>query len=190
MVLQTLKTGMIAPYTAKNVLGNDINLTSGNIVNNLYQYIFYANYGASVNPASNNQLSLGTYIDVGFGDTPVTSDDLQLADGNMDVITGYSGASVPHPIEGKKYLSIVGQSNNTKSAKESCNKTIVYKNITENTVTVKEIGLYIALNNLNQASAWASSMPLFLVFRKVLDTPIVFAPNDVYAITYRIALDI
>ncbi|MBR3646055.1 MAG: hypothetical protein IKN54_06515 [Lachnospiraceae bacterium] len=189
MVLQSIKKGLVAPYICKNILGTNVNMTTGNLITNVLRMLFYDSASASVSPVSNNQLSSAVYIDVGFGDAPVTENDLTLADGNMDVITGYS-ASVTHPLEGKKYLTIIGQSNNTLGTGEVKSKTIVYRNDTQNDVTVKEIGMYILYNNLNNASLWVNTMPFILGFRKVLENPITFHPGDVYAITYRIAVDI
>lgn len=189
MVLQSIKKGLVSPYVCKNILNTDVNTTTGNIITNLLRMLFLDTANASISPVSNNQLAGYTYIDVGFGDTPVTENDLTLADGNMDVITGYS-ASVTHPLEGKKYLTIVGQSNNTKATGETIDKTIVYRNDTQNDVTVKEIGAYFVYSNLNNASMWVNTMPFILGFRKVLESPITFHPGDVYAITYRIAVEI
>ena len=146
--------------------------------------------------SSSGAFSSQTFMDVGFGDTAVTADDEKLVDGNMTLETTYSGASswaYKKPLDGKEYLAIIAQSNNTKSAKEIVNKTVVYRNDSENTVTVKEIGMYWNVSNMNytQSTAWngINACPIMLAFRKVLTTPIVMAPGDVYAVTYRISLN-
>ncbi len=153
--------------------------------------LFKDNVSASNSPVSSNQLSAAIWMDVGFGDTAASADDIKLADGNMDIVSASGSSPYNHPLEGKKYLTIVGISNNSKVTNEIKNVTVVYRNDTQNTVTIKEVGMYINPINIG-SSYWGNYNQnyILLAMRKVLTTPIAMAPGDVYALTYRVSLNI
>lgn len=195
MFLNAIKGLFRQPFVKKNVLGVNYTGSSGTA----YERFFYSN---ATNAYTNftqttSSFYVQTMLDVGFDDTPVTAEDYKLSDGNMTILNGYSGASswaYKQPLTGKEYLTIIGQSNNSRANNETINKTVVYQNNTDHDVVVKEIGLYEFIQDMpySNSTYWtnANSNSLILAFRKVLENPITFHPGDVYAITYRIALDI
>ena len=195
MFLNAIKGMFRQPFVKKNVLG--ANYTG--IADAAYTRFFSSN---STNAYTNytqttSSFYVQTLLDVGFDDTPVTEEDYKLSDGNMTVLNGYSGGSsweYRQPLTGKEYLTVIGQSNNTRANDETINKTVIYKNNTDHDAVVKEIGLYEFIQDMpySNSSYWtnANNNTLILAFRKVLENPITFHPGDVYAITYRIAVDI
>lgn len=202
MLMDGIKGLFRTPYKLKNVVGGEFNPITNSADANIFKKIFGLmspdNATAKLSVVS-GYMSYGVYMDVGFGDTAVTANDIKLSDGNMTIENAYSTAisqdwAYRIPLQGKEYLTVIGQSNNTKADGEVFNKTVVYRNDTEQNVTVKEIGLYYNVWSpaTSTSSYWqyADNIGIALAFRKVLSTPITFAPGDVYAITYRIALDI
>lgn len=186
MITQGIKNGICHPYTVKNIIDGQFNNAGSST---FFTHLFYQNFGASLSPVSGVSLNANIWFDVGFGDTPATENDLTLADGNMDIVSTASG-TYNHPLVGKKYLTIVSNTYNTKSAGEIKNQTITYRNDTENTVIVKEIGIYELYTNMS-TSSWNSlnENKIVLLTRKVLSNPITFAPGDQYAITYRLKIN-
>lgn len=195
MLMNAVKTRMRQPYQNKNVIGGNY---TGSADSNSYYHFFVPSVNAYVHTGSSSgSFNAQVFMDVGFGDTAVTADDEKLADGNMTLENTYSGASswtYKKPLDGKEYLTIVSQANNTKVDGEIINKTVVYRNDSENTVTIKEVGIYWNISSMNytQSASWnnINGCPIMLAFRKVLTTPVVMAPGDVYAVTYRISLNI
>lgn len=195
MFLNAFKGMFRQPFVKKNVLGADYTGSA----DAAYTRFFLSN---STNALTNYTITSSSFytqtlLDVGFDDTPVTENDYKLSDGNMTILNGYSGASswaYKQPLTGKEYLTVIGQSSNTRADNETINKTVIYRNDTDHDAIVKEIGLYEFVNDMpySNSSYWtnANSNTLILAFRKVLENPITFHPGDVYAITYRIALDI
>ncbi|MCR5475517.1 MAG: hypothetical protein K6F28_10000 [Lachnospiraceae bacterium] len=198
MLVNAIKGFFRQPYIFNNVVG-------GASTQSLGSSSFERFFGRTApNAFTNETKTTGTwyaesFVDVGFGDTPVTADDIKLADGNVTLENAYTTAisqdwTYRIPLQGKEYLTVIGQSNNSKSDNETINKTVVYRNDTDHNVTVKEIGFYQLVRDLavTTKSNWDNqdTLPFVLGFRKVLENPITFAPGDVYAITYRIALDV
>lgn len=194
MFVNASKNNFKQPYNYNNVIGGVGNQRDSACFNAL----LYGTPNAYKNTGSTSgTFATQSFMDVGFGDTPVSADDIKLADGNMTLENKYSGASsweYKKPLDGKEYLTIVSQAGNTKVDGEIINKTVVYRNDTENTVTIKEVGIYWVINSMAYTTAtyWnsLSGCPIALAFRKVLTTPIVMAPGDVYAVTYRVSLNI
>ena len=103
-------------------------------------------------------------MDVGFGDTPPTKDDIDLADSNY----------------ANRKLDISGLSKPTKTAIDvKCFSLIATNNGSEN-VTVKEVGLFYKTANNNTVGCFG------LVARIVLQTPVVIAPGEAYNFIYKI----
>jgi len=132
--------------TYKNFLGNDT--TQANIGENI------TNYSNAVNCYYTNNLR-GSYVDVGFGNTPETADDYKLANSNA--------------IDTPKLTFISNGFVTAGTYPYIRNLTTTYSNDTENYVTITEVG-YV------QKAAQASNGGYnCLLTRTVLDTPI-FVP--------------
>lgn len=58
-----------------------------------------------------------------------------------------------------------------------------YRNETDKTIIVNEIGLY---SNMASKAGNRRDYHLVLLARKVLDTPIIFNPGDVYTVTFNL----
>lgn len=105
----------------------------------------------------------GISIIVGSGDEEPTVKDIRLS--NMISTLSYVTAS-----------TIQGTSDYNKFISVS------YKNNTENTVTVKEVGLMIQETEGTGSRLYRKA----LLGRVVLDTPVVMSPGDTYTFTYCI----
>lgn len=181
MVTKNIKRFLTYPYHAINTLGNDIAGDSGTNSAAAWMSLFGngPQFTKSIVRTDGNQ-AWGKYFDVGFGNTPATSDDVKLADGNLNIVIGSTTV-----LAGQMKLDKVSESQNTKVDGQIDNYTVTLINNTNETLTVKEIGIY-AQNGLVSSSAPRHC----LILRKVLSTPIVFAPGDQYAITYSLSLNI
>ena len=194
MLMNAVKNMFKSPYNYNNVVGGQ-NTSYGSYY---FTKLFRDTPNAyKVLSGTTGSAASQTIIDVGFGDTAVTANDLKLADGNMTFKTeNTSSSSWPYKVQlqGEEYLTIVAQANNSKVDGEITDKTVVYRNDSESTVTIKEIGMYWIFNDMSyNTSTWWNTQngsAMSLAFRKVLTTPIVMAPGDVYAVTYRISLNI
>lgn len=106
------------------------------------------------------------WLDVGYGDTPETFDDIKLSNSN------YSD----------RKLTVLSMTSLSKSSKELINITETVRNDTDNNAIVKEIG-YICnptyQGNLNYC---------VLLMRKVLDNPVTIAPGESYSFNYIVRL--
>lgn len=109
-----------------------------------------------------------SYLEVGFGDTAVTSDDYNLADSN---------ATNPK-------LTCVASGKNNPNGADLINTFANFRNDGASNVVVKEIGVvgHIA------SSSSASVSNVALMYRKVLDTPVTIAPGETYNFNYRIRI--
>ena len=58
-----------------------------------------------------------------------------------------------------------------------------YRNETDKTIIVNEIGLY---SNMVSRAGYGKDYYLVLLARKVLDTPIIFNPGDIYTVTFNL----
>lgn len=120
-------------------------------------YYSYNNHPDIVDVSSN---SIFYYIAVGTNDTPVAASDY--------AIDTPSGVSIV-------YRNDIGLTSN-----QFRNVVCTYKNDNAESVTIKEMGLYLQFRYGSSTSNKASA----LMFRKVLDTPIVMAPGEQRAFTY------
>ena len=145
--------------TPKNFLGN--NTSQANIGGNITGYI------NSVNSYYTNAAS-GSYVDVGFGNTPETADDYKLANSNaIDTPTltfisnGYVTAGTCPYIR---------------------NLTTTYSNDTEDDVTITEVGYVQKAARANDGAYNC------LLTRTVLDTPIVALAGKQVAVTVSLEI--
>ena len=98
----------------------------------------------------------GCYICCGTGNTPESITDYKLDSFvELELVNGSVGFSV------SKILSI-----NT-----------TFKNNTNSSITIKEIGLY------SRPATSTSVHSKILIYRKVLDTPVTIAPDEIYTFT-------
>ena len=112
-----------------------------------------------------NTATRGTYIDIGFGNTAAQKSDYKLEDSNIIdeslAITHLSGGILTNT----PYIRTVYS---------------VYQNNTNDTYTIKEIGLCVK-------GAFANSLLRnAIIARTVLSEPIVMNPGDTYTFTYSI----
>ena len=103
---------------------------------------------------------------MGFGDTPETPDDYQLADSNY----------------ANRKLTVVGIGKNTPALGDIFSVFANFSNDGAENVIVKEIGI---VGNPTDSSTTAN---LCLLYRKVLDSPITIAPGEIYNFSYRVRI--
>ena len=180
------------PYIYTNVVGGQSSGMHSSFCNSFFKM---SPNVAVESKSSSSSLYMSLYMDVGFGDTAVTAEDVKLADGNWNVETSSNQSwTYKNMLPGKKYLSIVGNTSNSKSANEIMNKTVVYRNDHTEAVIIKEIGVYGVINDMSysNASIWNTQdgSMLACLFRKVLSNAITLQPGDIYAVTYRISLSL
>lgn len=106
--------------------------------------------------SAGNRSTTGCYICCGTGNTPESITDYKLDSFvELELVNGSVGFST------SKILSI-----NT-----------TFKNNTNSSITIKEIGLY------SRPATSISAHSKILIYRKVLDTPVTIAPDEVYTFT-------
>lgn len=163
-------TGAISSNVITNIYGssNPVIATDGEAYDyNVFVYLknFLGLYCNSCNEdctesissySAGNRSATGCFMCCGTGNTPESITDYKLDSFvELELVNGSVGFSV------SKILSI-----NT-----------TFKNNTNSSITIKEIGLY------SRPSASTSAHSKVLIYRKVLDTPVTIAPDEVYTFT-------
>lgn len=103
------------------------------------------------------------FVEVGYGDTPVTAEDYNLADSNAS----------------NSLLTCVSSGKNTAQTNEIMSIYANFRNNGASNVTVREIGVVLAANYDYNNVDYA-----LMAYRKVLDTPIIIAPGETYNFSY------
>jgi len=120
-------------------------------------------------PVWNAAASMGsTWLDVGTGDTAETASDYTMTDMNKD-----TGA-----------LTVLSMQSLSRSVGDIINLNLVVKNNGNSNVTIREVG--IAGNPTSSNATWPAVNYTFLLFRKVLDNPVIIAPDETYNFNYRV----
>lgn len=154
--------------------GGSTGLNGTNILGNNTTYVIN-DYGiraacgyTAANPNQYATLGYGSaFVAVGFGDTAESPDDYGLADGN------YS-----NPL-----LSVSAYGKNASAVGDILNLYANYRNNGNSNVTVREVGI---IGNPTGNSQATGSNNVCLLYRKVLDTPVVIAPGETYSFSYNV----
>lgn len=107
-----------------------------------------------------------TFLDVGFGDTPETYGDYQLADSNYVA----------------QKLSIVSAQAVGRGSKDILNVLAIFRNNGAENAIVKEVGIY------GNPCSQSQIDNVELLYRKVLDNPVTIAPGESYSFNYIVRL--
>ena len=177
----TIPAGETRTFSATvNVLGTarvlnnfKLNLTMNNVVSrDGFTYSRESNYdGAGNSPFMNKQTS-NWFPDVGFGSTPMTYEETDLADSNR-----FRDSSLPK-------LSISNaQILDPGTYRPAMLMTFDVTNGTANPMTVTETGLWW------KPISGTGSDKYYLMFREVLSTPVVIAPGETVPFTLRLYID-
>ena len=158
--LSSAKNG--ATVNTVNLSGTTKTIPGGYVA--VWGNLLIAICGGSVN--GYHAAGYGAYIEVGFGDTPESVTDYNLADSNKD------NPKLTY-VAGGKNAAIQGDINNLYAN---------FRNDSGTNVTVREVG--IVGNGVGNSSGDFSEMCLF--FRKVLETPVTIAPGETYSFSYRV----
>lgn len=155
-------------WTSTNTLSTSIFKTFANTSQNA------GNVGGLLTNYNHNTSSYyanataGSYVDVGFGNTPPTSDDYKLEDSNACDTPTLTFISNGYPsINTYPYVR---------------NVTTTYANNSGSDVTIKEIGLVSKSGTAN------SKQNNMLITRTVLDTPIVVPNGSQIAVTVSLEI--
>lgn len=131
--------------------------------------LIYAVMGFSV-ASPGSVLSMGqgyTAMDVGFGDTPESENDYKLENGNTE----------------SNLLQVVSYGRNSTALGDLLNLYANFRNNGASNVVVKEIGIY---GNPTNAGASSGGIRTVLLYRKVLETPVIIAPGETYSFIYNV----
>lgn len=147
-----------------NLAGNTYTILGGNntVMGNCLQGLCGGQYGTY------HGAQYGTcYIEVGFGDTPVSASDYNLADSN----------------ETNPKLTCVSSGKGATTIGDINHPWANFRNDGGTNVVVREIGLVSNVAGDQQIAAARG-----LIFRKVLDNPVTIAPGETYGFSYNVRL--
>jgi hypothetical protein len=134
------------------------------------------NYGETLTYSrytGNNAFPAGLYMVLGSGDTPPTPDDYKLESWiptSELSVQNYNGTAPAYQSPPPFILSI----------------TTLYKNVTNNNITVKEVGLARSKMQFADDGANDRMAPPLLMVRDVLQNPVIVKPEEITSFTVMI----
>lgn len=170
---RTFKATINVLETARVQYNMKLNLTLNNMVSrDGYTYSRESNTSGTANSPFMNKSTSNWFPDVGFGTTPLTYDETDLADSNR-----FRDSSLPK-------LSINNVAFQTADYRPAILMTFDANNPTSETLAVTETGLWW------KPYSGTGSDKYYLMFRDVLSVPVVIAPGETKPFTIRVYIDI
>lgn len=160
----TNTSGGASDFTFKGSLGQDIEMNYNSVISGVPTNLSYTVSDITGNVANNNAEYYGHWIlYIGTGSTSPTEEDYTL-----ESPVTFTCPVVPQISRGSNFTSLL--------------ITYTYRNNTEETKTITEIGLCARVN----ASTSTGGSPAVLFNRRLLDDPVTMAPGDSAAFSFTI----